>query len=300
MTLHPGSASGVPHFSSVRARASSSAKSLAGRSGDFFQAAGQKLFAHLRVVAVPAELHAEFRGGASVGGVHEFDVLHVLAGGAVDDGGDAFGYVVMRRETELVEGGEEVVVARLVPGAPVAHRPGVDDLVVEDVVVIGAADAGLGRVVFAGIAGSAEQLRGGAVDAEIVGRSEVEQVFGVDCAVEMIVQVSALGHVVQEGKQQWRLVADRVEIARGFLLGGLRRGEDSKNDEDRITAQGFQDHWRSLKNQEGHCNSGEWSTPIAAEVSNSKPSPQRTRSITKVVACRRFLCETLCPSGLRS
>jgi hypothetical protein len=49
---------------------------------------------------------------------------------------------------------------------------------------------------FAGIARRAHQARGSAVDAEIVGRGEIEQVFGVDRAAEMIVQVPTLGDVV--------------------------------------------------------------------------------------------------------
>src|SRR5450755_1447539 len=134
-------------------------ESLAGGGGDFFQAPGEKFLTYRGevIVTVPSQLHAQFRGGAAVGGVHEFDVLHVLAGGAVDDSSDSLGSVVMGGEPELVEGGEEVIVAGLVAGAPVAHRPGVDDLVIEDVVVVGTADAGFRRVMLAGIAGSAQQ-----------------------------------------------------------------------------------------------------------------------------------------------
>ena len=147
---------------------------------DFFQSAGQQLVAHfgeaviivdpilaptllpilvptLIPIALVAEAGGELWSGVAVGGVHELDVLHVLFGGAVDDGGDGFGGVIVDCEFELVEGGEEMVVAGLVAGTPVAHRPGVDDLVVEDVVVIGAADGGLGRVMLAGIAGRSDQ-----------------------------------------------------------------------------------------------------------------------------------------------
>ena len=175
-------------------------QSLAGRGGDFLQAAGQKLLAHFGEVVFPGQAHAELGGGASIGGVHEFDILHVFAGGAVDHGGDGLGDMVVRGQSELVEGGEEVVVAGLVAGAPVAHGPCVDDLVVEDVVVVGAADAGLRRVMFAGIAGGAQQAGRGAVDAEIVGCREVEKVLGVDRAIEVVVQIAALGDIVQESQ----------------------------------------------------------------------------------------------------
>ena len=153
------------------------------------------------IVFIPAEFCAELRRAAPIGGVHELDVLHVFAAGAVGNGSYGFGDVVMRSESELVEGGEEMVVAGFIAGAPVAHRPGIDDLVVENVVVVGAANAGFRRVVLAGIAGRAHQLRSSAVDAEIVGGGEVDEVLGVNRAVEVIVQVSALGHVVQKREQ---------------------------------------------------------------------------------------------------
>src|SRR5208282_6666850 len=108
---------------------------------------------------VPAELQAESRRRQSVGGVHELDVLYVLTGGAVDHRRHGFGLMTVDRRSELVEGGEKMVVAGFVAGAPVAHRPGVDDLVVEHMVVIGAADGGLRRIFLAGIARRSNQLR---------------------------------------------------------------------------------------------------------------------------------------------
>jgi hypothetical protein len=200
-------------------------RSLAGGGSDFFQAAGQEFFSHYGEVGVPSEPHAELSGGAAIGSVHELDVLHVLARGAVDDGGDGFGHVVVGGESELVEGGEEVIVTRLVARSPVAHRPRVNDLVVEDVVVVGAADSGFRRVMFAGIAGGAHQARSGAVHAEVVVRGKIEQIFRVDRAVEVIVQVAALGDVVQKSQQHGGLAAKRIEIARCSLLGRLRCGE---------------------------------------------------------------------------
>ncbi len=62
----------------------------------------------------------------------------------------------------------------------------------------------------AGIARRGEQARGRAVDAEIVGGGPINHVFGVDRAVEMVVQVSTFGDVAQEGEQQGRLMADGV------------------------------------------------------------------------------------------
>ena len=68
-------------------------QSFAGGGGDFFQPAGQEFFAHLGevILAVPAHFKPSWARRRSVGGVHELHVLHVLAGGAVDDGGDGLG-----------------------------------------------------------------------------------------------------------------------------------------------------------------------------------------------------------------
>jgi len=89
---------------------------------------------------------------------------------------------------------------------------------VKNVVVIRAADSGFGRIAFAGIARRAQQARSGAVDAEIVVGRKVNQIFGINGAVQMIVQVTTLGDVVQEGQQERWLIPDRVEIARSLLL----------------------------------------------------------------------------------
>jgi len=209
---------------------------LTGCGGDFFEASRQQAVAHLGEVAVPTQLHAQFGGRASVGRMHEFDVFDMLARGAIDHGGDRFGYVAVRCQAELVEGSEEVVVTGFVSGAPVAHGPGIDDLVIEDVVVIGAADSRLGRVFLAGIAGGSHEARGGAVHAEIVGDGEVNQIFGVDRAIEVIVQIAAFRHVVEKSQQQRGFLAYRVQIARRFLLGSLRRGEAGKKEENQTAA----------------------------------------------------------------
>src|SRR5215471_8865090 len=208
-------------------------ESLAGCCGDFFESAGEQSVAHFAVVVFPSELHRELWGGASVGGVHELDVLQVLFGSAIDDRGDAVGSVVVRGESELAEGSEEVIVARFLARAGVAHRPRVDDLVIENLVTIGAADRGLGSVVLTGIAGWGYESRCGAVNAEVVRRGEVYEVLGVDRSREVVVEISALGHVVEEGEEQRWLIADRVEIAGGSLLRSLREGECREDYEDK-------------------------------------------------------------------
>ena len=219
-------------------------------------------------------------------------------GGAVDDGGNGFGNVIVGYEFEFVEGGEEMIVAGFVSGAPVAHGPGVDDLAVEDMVVVGAADRGLRRVVLAGVARRGEQTRGRPVDAEIVGGGPVDHVFGVDRAVEMVVQVSALGHVVQEGEQQRRLVADGVEIAGGFLFGRLGRGQRGYQDEEHGELQA---HERASGNQEGNCNAGAgiWTgMRKALTTKGTKVHEEDIRSLASFVILRAFVVEGFSRAGI--
>src|ERR1051326_365014 len=148
-----------------------------------------------------------------------------------------------------------MVVAGFVTGAPIAHGPGVDDLVVEDVVAVSAADGGLGRVMLAGIAGGRYQLRGRAIDAEIVGGGEVDQILGVNGAVKVVVEVPAFGHVVQKGEQERGLLADGVEVTRGFLLGGLGGGErgEKKNKQNERNGSPHCGHASGAGN--AHCSS---------------------------------------------
>src|SRR5262249_5042383 len=127
---------------------------------------------------------------------------------------------------------EEVVVARFITSMPVAHRPGVNNLVVKNMVSVGTANAGLRRVVVTRIARRSYETRTGALDAKIVGSSEVDEVFGVNSAGQMIMQVAALGHLTQEGENERGIFAHRFEITRSTLLWGLSDGQRwEQNDE---------------------------------------------------------------------
>ena len=78
---------------------------------------------------------------------------------------------------------------------PVTHGPGVDHLAIEDVIDVSAAGGGFGVVGFAGIARRGKEAGGGAVYAETAGGGEIDEIFGIDGAIEMIVQISTLGQV---------------------------------------------------------------------------------------------------------
>src|SRR5208282_1013123 len=131
----------------------------------------------------------------------------------------------VRGQAELVESSEEMIVTGFFARLPVAHGPGVDHLAVEDVIDVSAAGGGFGGVGFAGIARRGEEVGGGAVHAQAAGGGEIDEILGIDGAVEMIVQVSTFGQVAQEGQKQSGLFAEGIEITGGALLSGLGRGE---------------------------------------------------------------------------
>ncbi len=200
-------------------------EALAGIDSDLFHAGGEEGVARLGVIGIPLDFSCEKSGATGVGGVHEFDVLQMVQAGAIGGGSDAFGGVVVRGQPEFVEGGEEMIVTRFVARLPVAHRPGVDHLAVEHVIDIRATGRGFGSVGFAGIARRGEEVGGGAVDAEVAGGGEIDEVLRVDCAVEVVVEVSTFGQVADEGQEESGLFANGIEVAGGALLGALGRGE---------------------------------------------------------------------------
>ena len=72
---------------------------------------------------------------------------------------------------ELIEGGEEVIVAGLLARQPVAHRPGIYHLPIQNMVLVGASHRGLVGVFLTGVAGRKNEVRGRVIDAQpILGR----------------------------------------------------------------------------------------------------------------------------------
>ena len=58
-------------------------------------------------------------------------------------------------------------------------------------VVISTLDRGLGRVVLASIARRGKKPRRRAIDAQVVGGREIDEVLGIEGAAEMIVQMES-------------------------------------------------------------------------------------------------------------
>ncbi len=158
--------------------------------------------------------------------------------GALCGFGDGIAQVIGHGGKKLIESGKKMVVARLFAG-PVAHGPGIDDGVVENLVVVGTTDGRLaGKAVAGVVAGRSDQDRSRAVDAKAVLGGEVDKALGVDRSRQVDVQVAALGHIPEEGQQKSGLMADGVEMAGGALLragaflfrGGAQRGQHERKD----------------------------------------------------------------------
>ncbi|MDX6459812.1 MAG: hypothetical protein QOE55_3509 [Acidobacteriaceae bacterium] len=189
----------------------------------------------------PAELVAKFGGGREGRSLHDFEILAVLGGGAGSDLVKPLGDVRLVDVGEAGEGGEELVVAAGAGGGNEgSHGEGVDEGVVEFLVLegVGSADVafsadGLGRDA-AGGGLRLEEAESGLIDAEVVGGALGDQGFGVDGSAEVHVEVGALGHVCEEGVERERAGGfGGVEGTggAGFLRGrGLGRedGSDAK------------------------------------------------------------------------
>jgi hypothetical protein len=184
------------------------------------------------MVEVEADFSAEVGTVAVVERLHDLEVLLVLVGGAGGEfvkPGSAIEFV---GGAELVEGGEEVVVAAFAGGGDeVAHGEGVDGAVVVMLVsgefrgggVVGIAGRRLaggrrfGGVGSGRISGSGcDEFRGGTFVAEAVGSGDGEEMFGVDGSAEVDVEVGAFGHADEE-----------VTEGSGVAAGGAKCGFDA-------------------------------------------------------------------------
>ena len=178
-------------------------------------------------------------GQPEVGRTHDFKVLFVLRSGSTGQLIHPLTHVlgVFDRQ-KMIEGCEKVVVPRLPGGGNKRpHGEHVDQLVIEFLV---------GKRVGGALAlFPANRLRGQTtccrcclkereglgVDTQIVFRSLADKAFGINRSRQMRVQVSALGHIVQEGVESKRpLPASLLEGSSGAGLAilpdslGLRDG----------------------------------------------------------------------------
>ena len=211
--------------------------------GGYFvsQASGQELIAEMgefftgwiaahAVGLGPPDLVAEFCGVGEGWGLHEFEVLLVLRGGAGGDFVEPLADVAFVGTAEARERGEELIVAADTGSwDEAAHGEGVDEGVVEFLIFEG---GGGGDVAFCAdglwrdAAGGADifcEAEGCGVDAEMVGGGVGDEGLGVDGATEMAVEISALGHAREEGMEFERVGFCGVEGADGAAFRCLRR-----------------------------------------------------------------------------
>jgi hypothetical protein len=142
--------------------------------------------------------------------MHELYILQMIHASAIGCDGDCLGNMRVRRQAEFIEGGEKMIMARFIAGLPVAHRPGIDHLVEENLVAVSTAGGRFDGISFAGIAGRGKQARRCAVRAQAAVGGEIHQIFCVDCSVKVIVEISALRQLMEESQQQLRLLANAV------------------------------------------------------------------------------------------
>jgi hypothetical protein len=180
--------------------------------------ARQHPVAHGGEVRIEPDPFCEGRHRAEAQGHERFEVVLLLGRRPGRHLGQHLPGVPVAGQAELLEGGEEVVVARLLPGLEALHRPGGDDLVAEFRI-----GCRLVRRSPAGAAGRGHRHVSGRLQAQAVLDRETQQGLGRGGAGEVRVQVAALRHLPQEGGQARRFVPDRIEIAVDRIDRGRRR-----------------------------------------------------------------------------
>ncbi len=149
----------------------------------------------------------------------------VLIGGAADHLIEPGTGMSRIDAAEFLEGPEKMVVPRLpFRRHEAAHGEGVDQAVVKAEILVDSRSRNFAR--FALRRGARCRMR---LIERILGRIHAETVFdgllneglGIDGAVQMIVQIGALGHALQEVAQSKRVVADALELLHSALGRGL-------------------------------------------------------------------------------
>ncbi len=191
--------------------------------------------AKCRKIRVPADLAREPRGGGCGRGEHQFQVAHVLAGGARHHLGQ---HVPGSRgcRPELAERRKEMIVA-VERSIPIAHRHRIDRLIEERRILQHVHHR---RAAGARVARSHHDHHRGRDETRFIVRRPAQITLGIDRTGQMVVQVAAFRHLTEKREQLERLIADGREPARGCRLGsrGARpvlrlSAEDDRASDDR-------------------------------------------------------------------
>jgi len=175
-------------------------------------------------------------GGAGMGegrGVHEFEILFVLRGGAGGKFVEPIAQVGAAHFLKFIEGVEEVVVRGDAGGwDEAAHGEGVNQGVVESLVFEGLAggDFAFGADGF-GRGGGGERLRlaegqSGGVDAQVIFDGFGDEGFRVDGTGDVDVEVGALGHFEEPGVESDGRRSGDLQAAVDAVLGEGAGGGD--------------------------------------------------------------------------
>ena len=257
---HAASAAGVAHCRSARWRASAAVRSASAR-GTMSRspASSSRCREPARSAGSNATRRASDDTSPKRGRDERLEVLLVLGRGAAGDLGEHVPRLAAVGRAELVERGEEVVVAGLDAVAEALHRPGAQDLVVEDVVAERVAERPL-----AGGARSGLREQRDHVHADAAGRAAADHRLRVHGARQVVVQVAALGHVVEEGVALHLVAAVALQVlGRSELGGGSRRGEQREQEK-----RGREEaHGRSIAEPEGRKSRGEQAMAVTVVLS---------------------------------
>ena len=169
------------------------------------QTIGKEFFAHRGQIVVPAQLGAKAGGCATIRVEHQLHILKMAFRRALTYFSQHLRGVVVGGSAKFAEGGKKMIVARFRAGMELAHGKGIEQVAIERRILQNHAG---GRLVVARITWRLYQGEGDAVNAQFILDCPIDEAFRINCAGEMVVKVSAFGHLLQEGMQEQRLVAD--------------------------------------------------------------------------------------------
>ena len=172
--------------------------------------------AHRREVIAPPRGRAQTSRGPHAQGLHRLEVPGVLPREARDHLGEHVP-AALAAGVESREGREELLVPRARPGDEVAQREPVDEGVVERRVA--GQRVGRGEGSHRGVTRRLQHGRGRASHAEPVLHRPAQVRLGVHRPREVVVQVSALGHLAQKRRLLRALSLNRREVPRGARRG---------------------------------------------------------------------------------
>ena len=187
---------------------------------DFIHSGCEHFLAQRGEIVVPAEFVPEFERLALVGRKHRFEIDLVLKAGALRDLCEHFSPVAIHDRIEFSECREEVIAdgAIVARADVIADGPGVNHLIAKWEICERLRGGELA------LRGVARRLRERAlvINTEAVFDCVLNVAFRVDRAGEVMMQIAAFGHAMEEIFEEHRIAANIFEILSRALGGGLR------------------------------------------------------------------------------